>query len=211
MKRDVEEGRVLVDEHDRAHSDGDRLTEVPLLTFRLAGQMYGIAIECVVQIIEMVTITHLPHAPAAVRGVINFQGQIVPVLDLRSRFSLPFRPYGLYTPIILVYMAEQIAGLIVDGVHDVHAISAADLVKPDHFHLADLIDLLDDDIDLSEAEEKPPLPTAFLWAIAKTKASMILVLDVKAILTHHEEKSLLRALAESEAVNDSSRKIRESS
>jgi purine-binding chemotaxis protein CheW len=205
MNRDVNPGQALADEHDRAHGDGDPLTDVSLLTFRLAGQTYGIAIECVVQIIEMVTITHLPHAPAAVRGVINFQGQVVPVLDLRSRFSLPLQPYGLHTPIVLVYMAERITGFIVDSVDEVHALSAADLVKPDHFHLADLVDLLDDDTDLSEAEEKLPLPTAFLWAIAKIRDSMILVLDVKAILTHHEQRSLLRALAESEAVNSGSR------
>jgi purine-binding chemotaxis protein CheW len=185
---------ITVGERHKAGGIDGSLAEVTLLTFHLAEQKYGIAVESVVQIIEMVTITYLPHAPATVQGVINFHGRIVPVLDLRCRFNLPFRPYELYTPIILVHMDEQVVGLVVDSVDEVDLIPTADLVKPDHFHLADLLDLLDDDTDLPEAE-RPPLPSAFLSAIATVANMIILVLNVEAILTHQEQKSLLRALA----------------
>jgi chemotaxis signal transduction protein len=199
-----EHSLIPLEDGNSAASGGKPLEEMTFLTFRLAGQTYGIPVECVDQIIEMVTITQLPHAPAAVQGMINVHGRIVPVLDLRCRFNLPFRPYGLYTPIILVHTEDRPVGLIVDDVYDVHPVPISDLVKPDYFHLADLITLLDDDTDLAEAVERPPLPTAFLWAVAKTTDSIILVLNVTAILTHQEKSSLSWALAENETVSSDS-------
>src|SRR6185503_16973181 len=98
-----------------------------VLTFRLGGQVYGLPITAVAQIIEMVTLTHLPQLPFAVQGVINLRGKIVPVLDLRTRFGLPFKSYQLHTPIILTHLNGQTLGLVVDWVEEVVEISAADL------------------------------------------------------------------------------------
>ncbi|MBI1878913.1 MAG: chemotaxis protein CheW [Chloroflexi bacterium] len=46
-----------------------------ILIFQLGGQEYGLPITDVVQIIEMVILTHLPEAPVAVQGVINLRGK----------------------------------------------------------------------------------------------------------------------------------------
>jgi purine-binding chemotaxis protein CheW len=205
MNRDAPEIQPINEPADTDTAPGAPTSDVTLLTFRLAEQSYSLPIDCVEQIVDMVTVTHLPHAPAAIQGVINVHGRIVPVLDLRRRFNLPSRPYGLYTPIILAHMGDQLTGLIVDEVNDVHTIPAADLVIPDHFHLADLVELLDDGGEVAEAEARPPLPSAFLWAVAKTTDTMLLVLDVKAILTRQEKNSLSWALAENKSVDSSSR------
>lgn len=83
-------------------SQAQNVTRFPVLTFLLDGQIFGLPITAVRQLIEMVAIVKLPEAPPAVQGVINVHGQIVLVVDLRLRLGLPSLPYHLYTPIILL-------------------------------------------------------------------------------------------------------------
>jgi purine-binding chemotaxis protein CheW len=102
-------------------------SDYPILTFQVANQEYGLPVSDVIQIIEMVKITALPQMPPAVQGVINRRGQIVPVLDVRQRLGLPFRPYRLRTPIILVEAGSEWSGplaLVVDSVEAVVEVAA---------------------------------------------------------------------------------------
>ena len=53
---------------------------ITILTFQMNGQVYGLPVTAVRQLIEMVAIVKLPEAPPAVQGVINVHGQIVLVV-----------------------------------------------------------------------------------------------------------------------------------
>ena len=90
----------MTQDFERANGPNPGYTSPPLsiLTFRLGEQVYGLPVQEVVQIIEMVAFTRLPQAPFAVQGVINLRGKIVPVLDLRLRFDLPLNPTGFIRP-----------------------------------------------------------------------------------------------------------------
>jgi chemotaxis signal transduction protein len=90
----------------------------------------------VIQIIEMVAITALPQMPPAVRGVINHRGRVIPVLDMRLRLGLPFQPYQLRTPMILVEVDNRPLALVVDSVAAVLNIEAANLEADDPLYLA---------------------------------------------------------------------------
>ena len=61
------------------------------LTFSLAGEEYGIGILKVKEIIGIMPITVVPQTPAYIKGVINLRGKVIPVIDLRLKFSLPPR------------------------------------------------------------------------------------------------------------------------
>jgi purine-binding chemotaxis protein CheW len=180
------------EEENKEHRD-DLPQELSILTFCLDEQRYAIPVHDVAQIIEMVTITHVPHMPTAVQGVINVHGQMVPVLDLRCRFNLPAKPYHLYTPIILVTSQNQLMGLIVDEVQAVLTLSGAELEKPENMRLAELIDLLAES-PTESIEELLPLPTAFLLAIVKVAPQAILLLNLAAVLTRQEKKAVDQAL-----------------
>ena len=56
------------------------------LTFTVAGQMYGIGILAIKEIIQYGTLSPVPMMPSFIRGVINLRGAVVPVLDLAARF-----------------------------------------------------------------------------------------------------------------------------
>jgi purine-binding chemotaxis protein CheW len=127
----------IEDNSDLAESQNGPTASPPgsvILTFQLAGHTYGLPVTDVVQIIEMLTITPLPHLPPAINGIINFHGQAVPVMDLRRRLSLPSLSYGLHTPIILADLKGQTIGLVVDKVEavidDVEFGPETDHVKP---------------------------------------------------------------------------------
>lgn len=93
------------------------------LTFRLAGQNYGLEITRVREIIGCPTISKLPQMPDSVRGVINLRGKVIPVTDLRRRFELPETEITDRSCIIVVETTgeeiDTLAGLLVDSVSEV--------------------------------------------------------------------------------------------
>ncbi|MGI5838447.1 MAG: chemotaxis protein CheW [bacterium] len=103
--------------------------ERQIVVFNLAGEAYGVDITAVQEIIHLRKITHVPRMPPEVNGVINLRGKIVPVVDLRRRLSLPCRPLGEESRIIVVRADDCTLGLIVDGVHEVLRIDLS-LIEP---------------------------------------------------------------------------------
>ena len=104
------------------------------LTFVLAGESYGISILGVREIIAVQPITPLPRMPAAVNGVINLRGKIIPVIDLRTSLSLHAAEFDRSTCIIVLDVdlaagATQI-GCIVDAVREVSNIANDELQPP---------------------------------------------------------------------------------
>src|SRR5512147_3104613 len=59
-----------------------------VLTFSLGGEIYGVDILRVKEIRGWSPVTRLPRSTAAVLGVLNLRGAIVPIIDLRVRFAL---------------------------------------------------------------------------------------------------------------------------
>lgn len=158
-------------------------TGVSLLTFKVAGQTYGIPVSNVVRIIEMVTITALPGAPDCIQGIINVHGKAVPVADLRRYFGLPQVAYTLHTPIILVHVDNGLhtMGLVVDAVDQVLDAPSEGLETTETIVPADLANPM--------AQQAPHLA-----GVAKVDRCMILVLDVKALLTQRDQAQLSRML-----------------
>ncbi|HLZ18522.1 MAG TPA: chemotaxis protein CheW, partial [Smithellaceae bacterium] len=68
--------------------EGQLSREGKYLTFSLAGEEYGIGILKVKEIIGLMPITPVPKTPEHIRGVINLRGKVIPVVDLRLKFSI---------------------------------------------------------------------------------------------------------------------------
>ena len=62
--------------------------ESKYLTFALAHEEYGLEILKVREIIGYIDVTAVPQTPHYVKGVINLRGQVIPVIDLRSKFGM---------------------------------------------------------------------------------------------------------------------------
>ena len=87
-----------------------------VLLFEVGGQRYGLPALQVQEIVRAVTMVPLHQGTAALAGVINLRGDIVPVIDLRPWFGLSGRAVEPADHLIIVVCGEQRAALHVDRV-----------------------------------------------------------------------------------------------
>jgi len=99
-------------------------TSGQLATFRLDGDLYGIEVEHVQEVLRSQGLTRVPLAPAAVAGLINLRGQVVTAIDLRVRMALPPRAVGAEPMNVVVRVDEEVLSLLVDSIGDVVTVDA---------------------------------------------------------------------------------------
>ncbi|MBL1433749.1 chemotaxis protein CheW [Gammaproteobacteria bacterium AH-315-C21] len=94
----------------------------PLLqwvTFRLDEEKYGINVMAVQEVLKVTEITQVPGAPDFVLGIINLRGNVVTVIDARTRFKLGHRERDDNSRIIIIESSDQEVGILVDSVAEV--------------------------------------------------------------------------------------------
>lgn len=107
-----------------------RAEQTQFLCFALAGEAYGIPILKVREIQASASITRIPKAPAYMPGVINLRGAIVPIIDLRVRFSLGPVPEGGRPVMVIVEVEGRTLGMRVDAVSEVVDLDPAKIQPP---------------------------------------------------------------------------------
>jgi purine-binding chemotaxis protein CheW len=101
------------------------------LTFSVTGELFGVAIVSIKEIIEYRATTEVPMMPDFMRGIINLRGRVVPVIDLAVRFGRP-RSEVTGRSCIVIVEAQQNGeqhdlGVVVDAVSAVADIADADI------------------------------------------------------------------------------------
>jgi purine-binding chemotaxis protein CheW len=104
--------------------------ENKFLTFNIGKEEYGIEVQYVTQILGLQKITELPEMPSFIQGVINLRGNVIPVIDVRLRFSFEKREYDERTCIIVIDINNVSVGLIVDQVKEVIDIPLSNIEPP---------------------------------------------------------------------------------
>ena len=89
------------------------------LTFRLDQEEYGIDILKVQEIRGYEPPTRVANAPNFIKGVVNLRGTIVPIVDMRLKFSCSKAEYNSFTVVIILNLRHRIVGIVVDSVSDV--------------------------------------------------------------------------------------------
>ena len=97
--------------------------ELKLIVFKLGHEEYGLDILRVQEIKRLMKITRVPSTPHFIKGVINLRGSVLPVVDLRTRLSLPENDLTDAARIVVVLVNENIVGFIVDEVVEVTTLS----------------------------------------------------------------------------------------
>ena len=103
------------------------------LTFNLGDELYGVDILRVQEIKGYTAVTKIPNTPPHVKGVLNLRGTIVPIVELRTKFSMPTIDYTAFTVIIVVVVRDKVMGLVVDSVSDVLNIDKKDIQPAPQF------------------------------------------------------------------------------
>lgn len=99
-------------------SAGDAAIE-RIVVFHLAGQRYGLPIEAVQEIQQIVAFSEVPSQGGPVVGMVNLRGVVIPAVDMRALVGMPREEYRLETPMIISRTRDDLVALIVDSVDDV--------------------------------------------------------------------------------------------
>ncbi|HEY3518102.1 MAG TPA: chemotaxis protein CheW, partial [Gammaproteobacteria bacterium] len=92
------------------------------LTFRLDGTLYALPSEHVLEVIHVPAVARVPHSPAALLGVANLRGSVLPLVDLRALLGSPGDSAASATKAIVLDTGQQLA-LAVDSVDSLVAIA----------------------------------------------------------------------------------------
>ncbi len=141
------------------------------LTFVLDNEVYGIEILKVREIRDLMDITTVPQTPVYMKGVINLRGKVIPIINLRSKFSMPEEERTRQTCVIVVDIngqsnTPQQVGIIVDSVSEVL------------------------DINSGEIEDAPQfgqkIDSNFILGLGKTDERIIILLDIEEVLSSED-------------------------
>lgn len=141
-----------------------------LLVFMLGDQRYALLLHAVDRVVRMVSVTPLPEAPDIVLGVVNIQGRVVPVINMRRRFHVPERKVALTDRLVIARTARRPVALVADAVLDIIAWTAP-----------------------VAAEDVVP-GAKYVEGVVKLEDGLIFIHDLDKFLSLEEEKSLGYAL-----------------
>ncbi|MDQ8204335.1 chemotaxis protein CheW [Pelagicoccus sp. SDUM812003] len=113
-----------------AHGKGASSDEQQYITFRLAEEEYAIPINQIQEIDRYSKMTRTPKAPAYMEGVANLRGEVIPVINARTRFDLEGRTPDDRTRVIIMDRDGKKTGLMVDSVNEVLNLAARDIAAP---------------------------------------------------------------------------------
>ena len=139
-----------------------------LVTFTLDNCKFALPLPQVERIVHVVEITPLPKAPEAVIGVVNVQGRIIPVVDIRKRFRLPKREMNLNDKIILSQTSKRSVGIMVDSVVNVIEYAKQEVIIP----------------------EKILSGIGYVEGVVKLEDGLTLIHNIDSFLSLEEEKTL---------------------
>jgi purine-binding chemotaxis protein CheW len=136
------------------------------VTYMLEGEKYGIDVMLVKEVLRNIEIAPVPGAPDYVLGIINLRGNVVTVIDTRTRFGLPQKEVDDNSRVIVIETEDQSVGILVDAIAEV-----ADIPK-------------------SEIEVTPNVgnddSSKYIMGVYSGKGSLIILIEIAKLLSEEE-------------------------
>jgi len=140
------------------------------VSFRLAGEEFGVDILSVQEIIRVGRVTPVPNTPSFVEGVLNLRGKVIPVIALRKRLGMPPVAHSKETRILVAGLTHGTLGFVVDSVSEVLRVPRERIVP---------------------APGAPGQPAApYLEGVARMDERLLVVLDLNRLLSAGETAGL---------------------
>lgn len=145
--------------------------EIKVLIFNINGEYYATDIMEVERILGYDEPTKLPDSPSFVEGVINYEGNILPIISLAKRFNLQLGEKYNDCKIIVSKQQDGKIGIIVDVVSEVKDIKADSIENP--------------------PEIVAGISKRYIKGLIKIDKKIIIFLNLSTILTEDEKRSIL--------------------
>jgi purine-binding chemotaxis protein CheW len=144
-----------------------------LVTFRLGEDLFAADIYSVERVLRYAAPTSVPDMPSYIEGVMDYQGRVVPLVNLRLRFELPAAPVGSETRTLVLNVAGEWIGIVVDGVTEVASYDKATVSPPPKLFRG--------------------LSAEYLKGIVRRGDRLVIFLDVDQLLSSNERIALREA------------------
>src|SRR6056297_4350354 len=149
----------------------DEIQENKYLMCKIGGEVYGIDIQHVTDIIELQKITEVPDMPKYVKGVINLRGNVIPVIDMRLRFGMESKEFDDRTVITVVNIRSYSIGFIVDTATEV-------------------VDIPEKNIDPPPKFQENGDGNKYIAGLGKLEDQVIILLDIQKLVGQEEIESI---------------------
>jgi len=140
--------------------------------FTLDEQKFAIPLSSVEKIARAAAVRPLPQSSDIVLGVVNVQGKVIPVIDLKKRFGIPIRAISVTDHLIIARASERTLALLVDTVQDI--------VEADAKSITDQSDILG--------------RMDYVGGVLQSEEGMVLINDLESLITGEEADELDQAL-----------------
>jgi purine-binding chemotaxis protein CheW len=144
-----------------------------LVTFRLGEDLFAADIYSVERVLRYAAPTPVPDMPDYIEGVMDYQGRVVPLVNLRLRFELPAAAVAGETRTLVLNVAGEWIGIVVDAVTEVAAYDKAAVSPPPKLFRG--------------------LSADYLKGIVRRGDRLVIFLDVEQLLSSSERISLQEA------------------
>jgi purine-binding chemotaxis protein CheW len=153
-------------------SESIQATTHQIVVFTLDEQSFALPLQTVVKVIHAIEIRHLPKAPEIITGIINVNGRIIPVADIRKRIGLPVREIDPDNRLIIANTGKREVAVLVDSVSGTRDLELLKLPVAGE--------------TLAFAEH--------IKGVVKVDDDLVLICDLDEFLSLDEEKKLDKAL-----------------
>lgn len=145
--------------------------EIKVLIFKINNQYYATNIKEVERILGYEIPTNLPDSPGFIEGVINHEGNILPVMSIAKKFNIPESDNKKNAKIVVIKEMQNKIGVIVDVVSEVRNIYLKDIEQPPEI--------------ISEVSKR------YIEGLIKLENKIIIFLNLGKILTDEEKEAIL--------------------
>jgi purine-binding chemotaxis protein CheW len=156
---------------EELHQQKERVDTVDfkMVTFSLAGKDYGVDIMNVKEIAKADKFTYVPNAASYVKGVYNLRGDIIPIIDLRTFFHMPFeKKADGQENMLILHIEDRVYGAIVDKIDKVVGINS-ETIQPPHPMFGEI-------------------NIKFITGVVEKQGYLYVILDVVRMFTQKEEE-----------------------
>jgi len=146
------------------------VAEKQFVVFKLDGEEYGINIINVKEIGIYKEPVKIPNAPDFIEGIINYRGEVIPIVNLKKRFNLKDLIISNNTRVIIININDKQVGFVVD--------EASQTIR----------------IDEEQIENTPEMVTRidseYITGVGKVEDRLILIIDLEKVLTDSEKQKI---------------------
>ncbi|KGM97020.1 chemotaxis protein CheW [Clostridium novyi A str. 4552] len=145
--------------------------EIKILIVNINNQYYATDIKEVERILGYEVPTNLPDSPEFIEGVINYEGNILPIISIAKKFNIPESDNKKNAKIVVIKEPQNKIGVIVDVVLEVRNICLNDIEEPPEI--------------ISQVSKR------YIEGLIKLDDKIIIFLNLGNILTDEEKEAIL--------------------